>query len=88
MTEYISRVAALDAFCEVSIPTFNMTGEPILDVDYVKALKMVPNARVVDVVKVAEKLLADGYCTDTDCDDYNHDCVACIAEYLGDVSDD
>lgn len=36
---------------------------------------------------VAKKLHADGYCTDADCDDYNHDCVACIAEYLGDVSD-
>lgn len=48
MTEYIKREDVLDALCNASVPTFNLFGKPILDVDYVPAIKSIPAADVVE----------------------------------------
>ena len=47
---YLRREDVLDALCNASVPTFNLFGKPILDVDYVPAIKSIPAADVRPVV--------------------------------------
>ena len=51
MAEYIKREDVLDALCNASVPTFNLFGKPILDVNYVPAINAIPAADVVEVVR-------------------------------------
>jgi len=50
MAEYIKREDVLDALFNASVLTFNF-GKPIRDVDYVPAIKSIPAADVVEVVR-------------------------------------
>lgn len=63
MTDYISREAALDVLCKASVPTFNLAGKPILDVDYVSAINSIPAADVREVPSGGIGEMSDGYHT-------------------------
>jgi len=84
MAEYIEREEALNELCMRSEATFSLTGKPILDVNYVEAIKAVPAADVRPVVR------AKWSCKRTNEHDGDWYCTACNKEltiYMGNRED-